>query len=294
VIVVVTNSGGVPVRSVSVTDALVRRLGSSVVCASRVLAPRSSTTCRSGPVRVTRAQAKARVFSNKVRATARTASGQLVRSVATTARLRVQASPARSGKNKHKKSKHSKQNKQNKQSKQARNKPVRPITRLRMVQYVLAVSDVNKNGRLEGGDGVRFAFRAVNAGTVQLEGLAIVDRRLKRFKVPVTCPSTSLAPGATTTCTSGRLRITPFQAKKGRLGRNFAFATAVSTSGEAVRSNATVITLGRSTAKLTMLPNTGARVGAAELGGLGLLLLAGAALITVGRRRRPQRASVGS
>jgi LPXTG-motif cell wall-anchored protein len=298
--VTVTNSGGVRLRSITVADALVRRLGSSVRCASSTLAPGASTTCTSGTVRVTRTQARVGTFRNQVRVTGRTSTGQLVRSAVSTATLRVQRiAPASTGK-KHPKKDHSNKQRNNRRhgdwqrrkkqnsNKQPRTKKPRPIT---MTQYVLQVIDVNKNGKLEGGDSVRFGFHVVNTGTASLDGLQIVDRRLKRFKVAISCAATKLAPGETTLCTSGKLRITPFQAKNDKLGRNFAYATAV-VAGAPVRSKSTVITLEPSVAALRrmtlvrQLPNTGNLATIGQVGAAGGLLMAGAFLILLSRRRR--------
>jgi LPXTG-motif cell wall-anchored protein len=162
---------------------------------------------------------------------------------------------------------------------------VTPTAKLGLTQFVLSVSDKNKNGQLEAGDSIRFGFKITNTGALSVQGLHIVGRRLAHFKVPVTCAATELAPGATTGCTSGGLPITRYQAKK-RLGSNFAYAAGTTAGGTAVRSNSTVIVLGRSTARLTHLPNTGSSLSRPELGATGALLVGGVILLVVGRRRR--------
>jgi LPXTG-motif cell wall-anchored protein len=150
------------------------------------------------------------------------------------------------------------------------------------------VTDANKNGRLEAGDSVRFGFHVANAGTLSVSGLRIEDRRLKRFHVKVSCAATSLTPGATTICSAGAMPITKYQAKKG-LGRNFGYAVATTAAGTTVRSNSTVITLGRSTARLRHLPNTGTNVVSGELWTSGVLMLGGVFLLRRFRLRRPAR-----
>jgi LPXTG-motif cell wall-anchored protein len=162
-----------------------------------------------------------------------------------------------------------------------------PTAKLRMNQYVLKVLDKNDNGRLEAGDSVRFGFQVTNVGTLGVDGLRIVGRRLTRFKVPVTCAATTLSAGSTTLCASGPMPITRYQAKK-RLGQNFAYAAATA-GGTAVRSNSTVIPLQRSTAalrRLTKLPNTGSAVTVSQLGLTGMVMLGGVLMLGVGRRRR--------
>jgi LPXTG-motif cell wall-anchored protein len=153
-----------------------------------------------------------------------------------------------------------------------------------LAQYIVGVSDKNKNGRLDADDTVRFGFKVTNSGSLSATDLQIVDRRLNRFKVKITCERTELAPGETTTCTSGPMRITKYQAKN-NLGRNFAYASAIA-GGEAIRSNSTVITLVKSISELRRLPNTGASVGTLGLGAAGALLVSGVGLVLLGHRRR--------
>jgi LPXTG-motif cell wall-anchored protein len=294
VVIVVSNSGGrVTLRSVRVVDSLFRRLGSPVTCGTSVLAPGASTSCGSGPVTVRRAQAKAGVLSNQARATARTPSGALVRSAASTATLQVQR-PAHKHRHKHKhkhrqhraKRHHHHQRVHQHRTHVKRVKP--PSARLQLSQFVLKVVDVNKNGRLEAGDSVRFGFQVANTGTLSATGLHIVDRRLTRFKVSVVCAATTLGPGAETVCRSGPMVVTRYQAKK-RLGQNFAYAAATA-GGTSVRSNSTVIPLQRSTTalrRLTRLPNTGSSLTPSQLGLAGMLLMGGVFLLSAGRRRRP-------
>jgi hypothetical protein len=291
VVAVVTNSGQVTLRSVRVTDDLVTRLGGSVRCGTTVLPRGASTTCTSGSVQVTRTQAKAGVLTNQITANARTAAGKLVRSSTSTARLQVQK-PGRKhghpkGHHKHRHHKHAERRHHQRHAHQHRlhQRVVTPTAKLGLTQFVLSVSDKNKNGQLEAGDSIRFGFKITNTGALSVQGLHIVGRRLAHFKVPVTCAATELAPGATTGCTSGGLPITRYQAKK-RLGSNFAYAAGTTAGGTAVRSNSTVIVLGRSTARLTHLPNTGSSLSRPELGATGALLVGGVILLVVGRRRR--------
>ena len=288
VVVVVTNSGEVPLRSIGITDALVKRLGSSFRCESTVLVRGASTTCRSGSVQVTRNQAKNRELRNTVRATARTASGEVVRSALSTATLRVEpmASTA-GGRGQHNGRAHqgNRGNRHHRVHRQRHHRVKRSSgPPLFLAQYVVGVSDKNKNGRLDAGDAVRFGFKVTNAGGLTATGLQIVDRRLDRFKVEIPCEATELAPGQTTTCTSGPMRITKYQAKK-NLGRNFAYASATA-GGEAIRSNSSVVVLVKNISELRRLPNTGSSVGAVELGAVGVILLSGAGLVLLGWRRR--------
>jgi hypothetical protein len=149
-------------------------------------------------------------------------------------------------------------------------------------QYIASVRDRNHNGALDQGDSLRYGFQVSNVGGLTVDRLHIVDHKLARFKVAVSCTATRLSPGQTTICTSDSMVITRYQAKK-HVGRNFAYAAAMTSGGTPVRSNSTVITLGRSIAQL---PDTGSGVGRLAFGSAFLALLAGAALTVTGRRRR--------
>jgi LPXTG-motif cell wall-anchored protein len=247
---------------------------------------------------VTRAQAKARQFRNQVRATARTASGSLVRSAQSTAALAVQPLHKlkhlnhKHLKHKHLKHKHLKHKRLKHEHQHVththfmRHHVKKPAAHLALRQYVAKIFDLNNNGRLEAGDSVRFGFSVSNTGSFALEDVHVVGRRLTRFKVPVECGTTHLSPGDSTVCSSGRLKITSFQAKKG-LGRNFAYALARTSNGTEVRSNSSVITLVRSTSRLQgQLPDTGADITLDQLRWAGLAVLVGVGLMLVGRLRR--------
>ena len=58
--------------------------------------------------------------------------------------------------------------------------------------------DVNQNGRVDAGDTVGYRFVVTNTGVVTLTDVRVVDARLPA----VSCPTSSLAPGASTTCTA--------------------------------------------------------------------------------------------
>jgi LPXTG-motif cell wall-anchored protein len=244
---------------------------------------------------VTRAQAKVGQFRNQVRVTARTASGSFVRSAESTAALAVQPlSEHVRHKHKHAQAQHKHLRHKHLRHKHLRHNhlrhhPVKKSTaRLALRQYVAKIIDVNDNGRLDAGDSVRFGFRVSNTGSFPVEEVHIVGRRLTRFQVPVECGTTRLSPGDATVCLSGGLKITRFQAKKG-LGRNFAYASARTSNGTAVRSNSSVITLERSTSQLRgQLPDTGADITLGQLWWAGLAVLVGMSLMGVGRRRRRQ------
>ncbi|MGD9958025.1 Ig-like domain-containing protein [Nocardioides sp.] len=59
------------------------------------------------------------------------------------------------------------------------------------------ITDLDGNGP-DAGDTVPFTFKVTNTGTVPLTGLTIADPEVTAYS----CPTTSLAPGASTTCTA--------------------------------------------------------------------------------------------
>ena len=59
-------------------------------------------------------------------------------------------------------------------------------------------TDVDGNGRVDAGDTIAYTFVVTNTGAVTLTGVAVTDPKVGA----VTCPSTTLAPGASTTCTA--------------------------------------------------------------------------------------------
>ena len=60
------------------------------------------------------------------------------------------------------------------------------------------IVDVNGNGRVDAGDTIAYAFLVTNTGTVTLTAVAVSDPVVGA----VSCPVTTLAPGASTTCTA--------------------------------------------------------------------------------------------
>jgi hypothetical protein len=84
--------------------------------------------------------------------------------------------------------------------------------RLNMVKRVSRFVDVNRNGKRDPGDKLYYSFRVTNNGTLAVNGIAVSDPRLGH----VTCPATSLNPGASMTCTGDRPHL--ITAAEGRSG----------------------------------------------------------------------------
>ncbi len=75
--------------------------------------------------------------------------------------------------------------------------PTSTITTITVDKQAAAPVDVNANGRVDAGDTIAYSFVVTNTGAVTLTAVGITDGKVG----PVTCPATTLAPGASTTCT---------------------------------------------------------------------------------------------
>ncbi|GAB2588407.1 hypothetical protein GCM10009593_29220 [Microlunatus antarcticus] len=114
-----------------------------------------------------------------------------------------------------------------------------------LVKAALPVDDRNGDGRTDAGDRVAFSFTVTNTGTVTLTGVRIDDAMLADDGIDVTCPSTTLAPGATVVCTSGAYRITAADERAGQI-RNTAGVRATGLGdGGVLDTDAVTITVDR-------------------------------------------------
>ena len=103
---------------------------------------------------------------------------------------------------------------------------------LQLVKHA-AVTDTNGDGRAGVGDQITWTFTLTNTGSRTLDTLSVTDPTAG----PVTCPVTTLAPGASTTCTADANRtITQADVDAGVVS-NTATAAAVDSSGNPVSSN---------------------------------------------------------
>jgi uncharacterized repeat protein (TIGR01451 family) len=94
-------------------------------------------------------------------------------------------------------------------------------------------TDVNANTITDAGDTIKYTFDVTNSGDVAVNALAISDPKAGA----VTCPVTTLAPGASTTCTADDLyTITAADADAGSAD-NTATATGTSPTGADVSSD---------------------------------------------------------
>ena len=284
----VVNTGTVTITRLTVADRVIARSGAQVTCPQTRLSPGTSTTCRSSSYTVTRTQAQRGVLENFMTASARTPGGSVVTSTATVTRLGVRheaarRAPATSG---------------------AKPAPShapavrpKPHPRLALQHWISGVNDRNKNGALDPADTIAYSFRVANTGSVQLDHVAVHDARLAAAKLAIHCPTSRVAPGHSFVCHTDAWVVTPFQAKHG-IGRNYAFATAVTANAKPVRSAMSVSVHGRSavaevTAPAAELAMTGTAT-APLLLGAGMLLALGGSLCALSRRRQRAGAPAGS
>ncbi len=126
------------------------------------------------------------------------------------------------------------------------------VKSLELVKDVAGLVDNNSNGRTDYGDFIRYTFKLTNTGTVSLDNLVVNDPKAST----VTCPSTSLAPGASVTCTA-TYEINQPDVDAGQVV-NKATATANDKSGTAVTSNESTKTVPTSTLAQITLKKTAA------------------------------------
>ncbi len=276
----VVNSGTVTITRLTIADRVIARSGARVTCTQTQLSPGASTTCRSSSYTVTRTQAQRGVVENFMTASARTPGGAVVTSAATVTKLGVRHEAVRRA------------------PAVSATKPapthapavrVKPHPRLALQHWISAVNDRNNNGVLDPADTIVYSFRVANTGSVELDHVAVHDARLAAAKLAIRCPASRIAPGRSFVCSADAWVVTPFQAKHG-IGRNYAFATAVTVNARPVRSAMSVSVHGRAaapdvTAPAAELAMTGMAT-APLLLEAGMLLAFGGWLCALNRRRQ--------
>jgi uncharacterized repeat protein (TIGR01451 family) len=145
------------------------------------------------------------------------------------------------------------------------------------------VIDVNHNRRTDAGDRIHWTLTVTNLGTTTLHDVTVSDPSTG----PATCPSTTLAPGQSMTCTVRDHTITAADVNAGRV-TNTATATGKNPEGVPISSGAVSATVN--------IPRAGLAVTGADF--IGLLMAGGTAVVAgllvtmlslVRRNRRPSR-----
>jgi choice-of-anchor A domain-containing protein/uncharacterized repeat protein (TIGR01451 family) len=241
----VTNTGILTVHDLSATDTSFSGTGTPpvVTCPVTILAPEASTTC-TGSYPVTQADIDAgNPIIDAAVATGTGPEGQPVTSNTATATV------ATTG-----------------------------VSRLGLAKAGRVI-DTNHNGRTDAGDTVHWRLTASNLGTTTLHDITVTDPSAG----PATCPTATLAPGRSVTCTVPDHTITAADVAAGKVTDT---ATATGTNPQGVPVTSGAVTAAVTVSKPT-LPVTGADlIGLAVAGGAstaaGLLVL----LLTLVRRNR--------
>ncbi len=193
----VKNTGNVTLSTLSIGDSLTPPAGPAltVTCPTTTLAPGASTTC-TAPYTTTVADANAGTVRNSATASAHDPSGTAVASPVSTATLTITPAPA-----------------------------------LNLIKSA-APATVTSVGQT-----VTYTFALHNTGNVTLTAISVADT----FNAPagpgsaITCAATSLAPGASTTCTS-TYTVTQADLDNGSIS-NSATTNSTAPDGSAVASN---------------------------------------------------------
>src|SRR6478609_5178912 len=198
----VKNTGDVTLTGLSIADQLVAPAGPavSVTCPMTTLAPGATVVCTSSAYVVTQADVDSGAVKNSATATGTPPTGSPVTTGPSTT---VTPTPTGTG--------------------------------LTLVMSAWISTDANNDGKAGVGDKVTFSFTVKNTGDVTLTGLSIADTLVAPAgpAVSVTCPVTTLAPGATAVCTGSAYVVTQADVDAGAV-RNSATATGTPPTGSPV------------------------------------------------------------
>ncbi|MDO9456907.1 hypothetical protein, partial [Nocardioides sp.] len=212
----VTNTGGVTLANVTVTDGLA---DTTIVCPATTLAPGASFTCTATHT-ITQANIDAGQVVNpsSVTGTPPTGAGVTAADTETT--------------------------------------PLTSTPSIDLVETAGPPTDANGSGTVDAGDTITYTYSVTNTGSTTLVGLVVADG------IPGTpvCAATTLAPGATTTCTA-TYTITQADIDAGQV-TNPATATGTPPTGPAVADNDTVTTPLTATPSISIVETAAAPVDA--------------------------------
>jgi uncharacterized repeat protein (TIGR01451 family) len=190
---VVNNVGNTTLHDVGVTDDMV----GPVTCLNTTLAPTASTTCTaSSTYTVTQSDVDTRVFiSNTAIAVGTSPAGGQVSDDDTA------------------------------------NVPVAPAAPAIALVKTATLGDTNNNSVADSGETIGYSFAVTNTGNVTLADITVADPQLGA--AGVTCSATTLAPQATTICTTaGTYTVTPADIVQGDPIVNTATATGTAATGD--------------------------------------------------------------
>ena len=185
----------------------------TTTCPATTLAPGASTTC-TATYTITQADVNSGAVSNTATATSRNPAGGTVTSTSSSTAT-----------------------------------PTSSVATLSLAKTAQAPVDVNTSGRVDAGDTIAYSFAVTNTGSLTLTGIAITDPKVGA----TTCPATTLAPGASTTCTTTAAYVITQADVDAASVANTASARGTNPSGAAVTSNSSSTTTPTSTAATATL-----------------------------------------
>ncbi|MFJ5118392.1 hypothetical protein [Kitasatospora sp. NPDC088548] len=209
----VTNTGNDTLTGVSVSDTAFSGTGTppAITCPVSTLAPGASTTC-TATYTVTQADINAGSITNTATATGTTPTGGTVTSPPSSTTVSATPNPA-----------------------------------------LTVVKSASPNTVTAAGQTVTYSFLVTNTGNDTLTGVSVSDTAFSGTGTPpaITCPVTTLAPGASTTCTA-TYTVTQADINAGKV-TNTATATGTTPSGGTVTSPPSTTTVTASVPSLSIL-----------------------------------------
>ena len=194
----VKNTGNVTVTGIAVADTFTAPAGPvpTINCPVTTLAPGASTTCTAANYAVTQADVDNGKIVNSATVSGKSPAGATVTSAASAVTVTIAPAPA-----------------------------------MTLQKTVASVTDTNADGVRDAGDKVNWTFKVTNTGNVTLNTVAVSDAKAGA----VTCSPTTLAPGASVTCTAAAYPISQAEGDAG-LVTNTATSSAKTPAGAAVTS----------------------------------------------------------
>ena len=167
----VTNTGNIPLSAVTVHDPLLSGANPNITCPATTLAVGASMTCTSRTYSLTQSDVDGGAVANTATAGGTGSNGVKVTSTDSTTT------------------------------------PLAAFPGLELDKTASPIADTDGNGH-DVGDTIAYGFTVTNTGNVTLQPVTVHDPRLGGSSPNVTCPTGSLAPGASRTCTSATYALT--------------------------------------------------------------------------------------
>lgn len=204
---VVTNTGNVTLKNLAVADTMTAPAGPAptISCPRTTLAPTATMTCTATYV-ATQADVDAGSIRNTATVSGSTQLGTAVTSSPSSATVTATPAPA-----------------------------------LTLTKSVASIQDTNNDGLNDAGDKITYSFVVTNSGNTTLSNVTLTDPLLSGGNVTISCPSSTLAPGASMTCTvSGPYSITSTQQTGGSV-TNTATVTGTTPTGTTTTATSTAV-----------------------------------------------------